>query len=342
MIVTSVRDDIVEQTAGLRHGRVHLFNPEQVGELQGNVRWSPIEGCQDPVTAIRRAATKVAATDTGGLSDQGFWTNKAAMVLAALMHAAALEGLSMAEVDAWALDEDPTPLTILSRPGLNTDRAAAQVRRYYALHVRTRDSIYLTLRQVLQCMDDPATAWTLCPPPGEGLDLEELLRRRETLYLISGDGHNPGTPILFTALVAEIHHTARQLASRRSNRRMDPPVTFLLDEAPEICPIPHLPKWLATAAGSGFCFVVGGQSWSQFEERWGPHGAKTIWNNTKAKMLFGATSDPDDVETMSKLCGQIALPYWETSVDGSGKRMRTRRWEMVPVLPPEEARMLRT
>ncbi|MGV9387242.1 type IV secretory system conjugative DNA transfer family protein [Nonomuraea sp. NPDC003707] len=343
VIVTSVRDDIVEQTAGLR-SRVHLFNPEQVGEWKGNVRWSPVDGCEDPATAIRRAANKVAATDTGGLSDQGFWTNQAAMVLAALMHAAALEGLSMAEVDAWTLDEDPAPLAILSRrrPGLNTDRAAAQVRRYYALHVRTRDSIYLTLRQVLQCMDDPATAWTLCPPPGEGLDLEDLIRRRETLYLVSGDAISPATPILFSALVAEIHHTARQLASRRPGRRLDPPVTFVLDEAPEICPITQLPKWLATAAGSGFFFLVGGQSWSQFEERWGQHGAKTIWNNCKSKMLFGATSDPDDTETMSKLCGQIALPYWETSVDGSGKRMRTRRWEMVPVLPPEEARMLRT
>ncbi|MDP4511837.1 type IV secretory system conjugative DNA transfer family protein [Nonomuraea turcica] len=344
VIVTSIRDDIVELTAGLRRGLVHLFNPEQVGEWRSTVRWSPVDGCDDPATAIRRAAHMVAATDTGGLSDQGFWTNQAAMVLAALLHAAALEGLTMAEVDAWALDEDPTPLTILSRrrPGLNTDRAAAQVRRYHALHVRTRDSIFLTLRQVLQCMDDPATAWTLCPPPGDGLDLEDLLRRRETLYLISGDSLSPATPILFSALVAEIHHTARELASRRPSRRLDPPVTFILDEAPEICPITQLPKWLATAAGSGFCFLVGGQSWSQFEHRWGPHGAKTIWNNTKAKMLFGATSDVDDTETMSKLCGQISLPYWEASVDASGKRMRTRRWEMVPVLPPEEARMLRT
>ncbi|HEX4818145.1 MAG TPA: TraM recognition domain-containing protein [Nonomuraea sp.] len=344
VIVTSIRDDIVEQTAGLRRGRVHLFNPEQVGDWRSTVRWSPVDGCQDPAAAIRRAAHMVAATDTSGLSDQGFWTNQAAMVLAALLHAAALEGLSMAEVDAWALDEDPTPLSILSRrrPGLNTDRAAAQVRRYHALHVRTRDSIFLTLRQVLQCMDDPGTAWTLCPAPGEGLDLADLLRRGDTLYLISGDSLSPATPILFSTLVAELHHTARRLAARRPGRRLDPPATFILDEAPAICPIPQLPTWLATAAGSGLLFLVGGQSWSQFQHRWGPQGAKTIWNNTKAKMLFGATSDVEDLKVMSELCGQIALPYWETSVDGSGKRMRTRRWEMVPVLPPEEARTLPT
>ncbi|MEU4576131.1 TraM recognition domain-containing protein [Nonomuraea sp. NPDC023979] len=346
VIVTSIRDDIVELTAGLRaqHHRVHLFNPEQFGTWASTVRWSPVDGCQDPATAIRRAAHMVAAAETGGLSNEQFWTNQAAMVLAALLHAAALEDLTLEHVYAWALDEDPTPLKILTRrrPGLNTDRAAALVRRYHTLHVRTRDSIFLTLRQVLRCMDDPATAWAVCPPPGQGLDLDDLLRQRETLYLIAGDSANPAIPALFSTLVAEIHHHARQLASRRSARRMDPPVIFVLDEAPEICPITQLPGWLATAAGSGFVFIVAGQSQSQFQQKWGHEGARTIWNNCKAKMLFGATSDPEDLKVMSELCGEIALPYWEQSVDGSGKRQRTRRWETVPVLPPEQARRLPT
>ncbi|GGO81347.1 type IV secretory system conjugative DNA transfer family protein [Nonomuraea cavernae] len=346
VIVTSIRDDIVGLTAGLRgeHRRVHLFNPDGFGTWASTVRWSPVDGCHDQATALRRAAHMVAAAETGGVSDEGFWTNQAAMVLASLMHAAALERLTMEQVYAWALDEDPTPLKILARPrpGLDTDRAAALVRRYHTLHVRTRDSIFLTLRQVLRCMDDPAIARMICPAPGEGLDLDDLLRRRETLYLIAGDDVSPAIPVLFTTLVAEIHHRARQLASRRPGRRMDPPVLFVLDEAPEVCPIPRLPGWLATAAGSGLVFVVAGQSHAQFRQKWGPEGARTIWNNAKAKMLFGATSDPEDLKTMSELCGEIALPYWETSVDGSGRRLRTRRWENVPVLPPEQARRLPT
>ncbi|MEV0151891.1 MULTISPECIES: TraM recognition domain-containing protein [unclassified Nonomuraea] len=344
VIATSIRDDIVTLTAGLRaqRGRVHLFNPERVGEYASTLRWSPVDGCEDQATAIRRAAHMVAATQTGGLSDEGFWTSQAAMVLAALLHAAALERLTLERVYAWALDEDQAPLKILDRQGRGTDRAAALVRRYHALHVRTRDSIFLTLRQALRCMEDPATAWAVCPKPGQGLDLEEVLRRRETLYMIAGEDAHPAIPVLFTTLVAEIHHQARQLASQRPSRRMDPPTMIVLDEAPEICPITQLPGWLATAAGSGLFFIVAGQSHSQFRQRWGAEGAKTIWNNTKAKLLAGATSDPDDLEVMSKLCGEIALPYWEESVDGSGKRQRTRRWETVPVLPPEQARRLPT
>ncbi|MEV4841029.1 TraM recognition domain-containing protein [Nonomuraea sp. NPDC049486] len=346
VIVTSIRDDIVGLTAGLRgeRRRVHLFNPDRFGTWASTVRWSPVDGCHDQATAIRRAAHMVAAAETGGVSDEGFWTNQAAMVLASLMHAAALERLTMEQVYAWALDEDPTPLKILTRPrpGLDTDRAAALVRRYHTLHVRTRDSIFLTLRQVLRCMDDPAIAHMICPAPGEGLDLDELLRRRETLYLIAGDDVTPAIPVLFTTLVAELHHHARALASRRPGRRMDPPVLFVLDEAPEVCPIPRLPGWLATAAGSGLVFIVAGQSQAQFRQRWGPEGARTIWNNAKAKMLFGATSDPEDLKTMSELCGEIAMPYWETSIDESGRRLHTRRWENVPVLPPEQARRLPT
>ncbi|MEV4477894.1 TraM recognition domain-containing protein [Nonomuraea sp. NPDC049504] len=343
-VVTSIRDDVAELTAGLRRGEVHLFNPERFGSYASTVRWSPVRGCHDQSTAIRRAATMVAATEAGGLTDQAFWTNQAAMTLAALLYAAGLEDLSLEHVDAWTLNEDPTPLKILTRhrPGHATDRAAALVRRYHNLHVRTRDSIYLTLRQVLRCMDDPDMAHMLCPPPGEGLDVSDFLRHRGTLYLVSGDSANPATPILFAALVAEIHHQARILAAGRPNRRMDPPLTFILDEAPEICPIPQLPGWVATAAGSGFTFIIAGQSWSQFKHRWTEHGAKTIWNNCKAKMLFGATSDPEDLNVMSDLCGEIALPYREKSVDGSGKPYYTRRWETVPVLPPEQARRLPT
>uniref|UniRef100_UPI003F4925D7 type IV secretory system conjugative DNA transfer family protein n=1 Tax=Nonomuraea sp. CA-252377 TaxID=3240003 RepID=UPI003F4925D7 len=342
-IVTSVRDDIVEHTAGLR-GNVELFNPERFGTWASTVRWSPVHGCHEQATALRRAATMVAATETGGLTDQAFWTNQAAMTLAALLYAADLENLTLEHVDAWTLNEDPTPLKILTRPrpGHNTKRAAALVRRYHNLHVRTRDSIYLTLRQVLRCMDDPAIAHMLCPPPGQGLDLEAFLRRRGTLYLISGDSTNPATPILFATLVSEIHHQARMLATPQPNRRTDPPVTFLLDEAPEICPIPQLPGWIATAAGSGFIFIIAGQSWSQFQHRWTEHGAKTIWNNCKAKMLFGATSDPYDLKVMSDLCGDITLPYREKSIDSSGKPHYTRRWETVPVLPADQARRLPT
>ncbi|MFI9557763.1 TraM recognition domain-containing protein [Nonomuraea endophytica] len=78
------------------------------------------------------------------------------------------------------------------------------------------------------------------------------------------------------------------------------------------------------------------------EERWGQRGAKTIWNSSKAKLFFGGTSDPDGLERVSKLCGEITLPQWEQSRDARGERIRTRRLETAPVLLAEQARMLPT
>ncbi|WP_193318389.1 TraM recognition domain-containing protein [Nonomuraea phyllanthi] len=98
----------------------------------------------------------------------------------------------------------------------------------------------------------------------------------------------------------------------------------MLDEVADTGPVP-LPAWPATAAGSGMSMIVAGQSWSRFRHRWRERGAKTIWNSAKAEVSFGAVSDPDDLEVISKLCGEVTLPVWEESRDARGERLRTRR-----------------
>ncbi|WP_228011515.1 TraM recognition domain-containing protein [Nonomuraea phyllanthi] len=129
------------------------------------------------------------------------------------------------------------------------------------------------------------------------------------------------------------------LGSRPPYGGLDPPPPFVLDEVADTGPVP-LPAWPATAAGSGMSMIVAGQSWSRFRHRWRERGANTIWNSAKAEVSFGAVSDPDDLEVISKLCGEVTLPVWEESRDARGERLRTRRWETVRVLPAEQARML--
>ena len=59
MVSTSTKPDMFTLTSGLRarRGQVHVFNPQGTGGIPSTVRWSPLEGCLDPATAIRRAAT---------------------------------------------------------------------------------------------------------------------------------------------------------------------------------------------------------------------------------------------------------------------------------------------
>ena len=62
---------------------------------------------------------------------------------------------------------------------------------------------------------------------------------------------------------------------------------------------------------------------SQLENRWGKHGADTIWSTCGTKVLLGSISDPDTLERASKLCG--------TAATATARK---------PVVPPELLRML--
>ena len=57
VIATTTKPDIYALTAAVRAGlgAVHVFNPQHIGGVPSTFSWSPVEGCEDPATAIRRA-----------------------------------------------------------------------------------------------------------------------------------------------------------------------------------------------------------------------------------------------------------------------------------------------
>jgi TraM recognition site of TraD and TraG len=90
----------------------------------------------------------------------------------------------------------------------------------------------------------------------------------------------------------------------------------------QVCPI-DLPVLLSDSAGKGVLIAAVCHSVSQLENRWGKHGADTIWSTCGTKVLLGSISDPDTLERASKLCG--------TTGTGDSKQS---------VVPPEMLRML--
>ncbi len=57
VIATTTKPDVFALTAAARsrRGPVHVFNPQGIGGVPSTFRWSPVDGCEDPATAIRRA-----------------------------------------------------------------------------------------------------------------------------------------------------------------------------------------------------------------------------------------------------------------------------------------------
>ncbi len=57
VISTTTKHDVFELTSGVRarRGPVEVFNPQGIGGVPSTCGWDPLEGCQEPAVAIRRA-----------------------------------------------------------------------------------------------------------------------------------------------------------------------------------------------------------------------------------------------------------------------------------------------
>ena len=71
VIATSTKADLCSLTSAARAGLgpVHVFNPQGIGGVASTFRWSPVDGCQDPATAIRRADAFAFAVSQKGVEE---------------------------------------------------------------------------------------------------------------------------------------------------------------------------------------------------------------------------------------------------------------------------------
>jgi hypothetical protein len=343
VVSTSTKPDVYVHTASLRvlkaaSGRVELFNPENLAGLPSTFRWSPVAGCEHPAVAAERAAALVGATSAAGGEDGTFWLDSSSKVLRCLLMAAALDNRTMGEVAMWVTN----PVTLAGEALTLLEQVhdrhvpagwAGELRQ--VLHTdakRTRESIFLTLSQSVAFMSDPDVATICTPMPSDPVfDVASFLADNGTLYVLGSERPHASVAPLLAALTSYVFETAKQLASRRTSGRLDPPLLLALDEAALITPVP-LDRWVADAGGRGIHIVWAVQSPSQLAQRWGREGANTVWNATNAKLVYGGLTLEADLTAISRLCGE----RHEVVRDGQwGQRL-----ERMPVLPVDRLRTL--
>jgi type IV secretion system protein VirD4 len=198
--------------------------------------------------------------------------------------------------------------------------------------------------RALACFSHEAVIDACCPTPGEALDIDQLLAENGTIYLLGKGSRLGAVAPLLTAFADEVFDCAERRAAAMPNRRLDPPLLGLLDEAPSIAPVPSLPELLADGRGRGIVLVYAMQSFSQAVTRWGAQRAETMGNATAITAVLGGLTSPTDLADLERICGQRRVRRISTHRGAGGKSgrdsSRTISWESEAVLRADQIRTL--
>ncbi|HEX6988978.1 MAG TPA: TraM recognition domain-containing protein [Bacillota bacterium] len=305
VIATTTKADVFALTAAVRgwRGRVHVFNPQLIGGVPSTFAWSPVEGCEDPATAIRRADAFAFAVSREGMEDGSFWSAKASDYLRGYFCAAALGGYDMLDVAAWVSGADPhVPERILTEAGAR--QWALTLGELRSEAHKTTATVRMVMSRALAFMADPALAASVLPSPGEGFDIASFLGRCGTVYLIAeAVGEDAPVAPLFAAMAGEIHYAAALTGQASRSGRLDPPLLMGLDEVTQICPVP-LPAWLSDSGGKGIQVVAVVHGEAQLTGRWDDHGRQVVLDTSSVKVFLPGITDTGTLEMAGLLCGQ--------------------------------------
>ena len=299
----TTRADLYELTAGTRAqlGPVYVFNPYGVGGIPSTFRPDIIAGCLSPEVAVRRAAALIG--ETSMLGEMVFWSDKAAVALAGLMHAAAVGGYDMAKVYLWANRSGESELAALARhPGASRELFAGLAEIY--ADTKAASSIRMTLLRSLGWLAVPELRDMVCGPQVRPVDAGEFAASRSTLYMILRDGSSSVAAPLFRLICDLMHHEGNLAATRTRYRRHVPGVFFAVDEVANIG-LPKLAQKLADSAGFGSFMAIVIHSVAQLREAYGADAAAAILACCGTKVIMPGLTDADTLEDLSVLCGTV-------------------------------------
>ncbi|BBA99146.1 hypothetical protein RVR_5648 [Actinacidiphila reveromycinica] len=295
VVVTTADTDTYHQTAGNRAklGPVHVFDPAHLVDVPGRLRWAPHGGCERPDTARVRAAALLAPLRTAR-ADEAIVHDAAVTLLRCWLHAAAVDGRPFRQVQRWSAGGASAGEAVRV---LRSDRAAAsgwsgELESVLHAHPERRDAAQALIRRALEPLNSVHVRDACTPAKSGGLDLESFTAERGTLYVvgerIEDPRSHPGAMPLLTALVSSVVEHGRRMAGRSPAGRLDPPMTFVLDDVAALAPVPELPVLLAEGHAAGLPTLAVLRSPEQGTAHW----RSPLWRQADMRLALGdATAD---------------------------------------------------
>lgn len=305
VVTTSTRGDNVRAVweARAKIGPCALFDPQGLTKLPSTLKWSPAQGCEDPMVASRRAQAIVGASSMGQSTSNQEWAGVATPTLGRW---GASPGL--AEEAARILKESPaaTPHwgTALDTE-LNSDP-------------RMLPSKWMGVSSATSSLMLPEVAEVLNPAPGEGLDPKAFLEQKGTLFLVgTKTGGGAAAPMLM-ALMDAITAQAREMAMSLPGNRLDPPLSLVLDEIANLAPWKELPTIMSDGGGVGISTMVILQSPAQARAAWGDHEAQQILDAATITIQLGGSGNDKELERLVNLMGDRAIKERSKTYSNTG------------------------
>jgi type IV secretion system protein VirD4 len=253
-----VLDAIVEARTG--RGRVWVFDPLNTANWPEPMVWNPVAGAAVSEVASSRGEAFAAGLtgDSGG--EQAFFRDAAAIIMARLLHAAALSpGHTMVDVVQWALElERSTTARDILRITSGAELLWAQTLEAASEGAdETIASVRMTLGQKVEPILSRKVMRQMTPQRGvEEFDPAAFVTSTDTLILITDDNARTNVAPLTTMLLAEVMDAAKAAAARSMIGRLDPPMRIVGDEIANVAPVPKLPGYLSDSRGSGIQWIV--------------------------------------------------------------------------------------
>jgi len=309
--------------------------------------WDPIAGCEDPMTAERRAKAFTAGTIKGAVADgygddaARFYAAEAAKVLQTYFHAAALAGHNLDVVLKWVAN----PRSATEPAELLHEHPRAAPLWHGLLHgalrgdERTAANTIATVQQAVSLFFQHDIRRRCVPGPGRpATNVADMIARRGTIYLLGREDPYASASPLMTAVTEHVLDTALAAANQSVHGRLCPPMLACLDELPSTAPLPTLRTRMANERALGLSFIYAAQTWRQLAAVFGETEARALFGLTNTLCVFGGSKDGGFNQEVSDLLGQVRVTRrnWQTGLMSG----RTYNADDIPILTGAEIRQL--
>ncbi|HEY3034215.1 MAG TPA: TraM recognition domain-containing protein, partial [Streptosporangiaceae bacterium] len=347
--LTKLDDLLLTLDERSRRGRpVAVLDPFGAAPGVPELVWDPVAGCVDSMLAERRAKAFTAGTVkgavAGGSGDDAarFYAAEGAKVLQAFFHAAALTGRTLDHVLGWVADPKHAtePEEILRTHPHAAPFWDGLLRG--ALHGddRTAGNTATTVQQSMALFFQEQIRARCVPGPGRpATDVEDLIARGGTVYLLGRDDPYASASPLMTAIAEHVLDTALLMASASPHGRLCPSFFACLDELPSTAPLPTLRTRMANERALGIWFIYAAQTWRQMVVCYSEDEARSLLGLTNNLILFGGGKDIHFYKEMSDLIDDVRISR-QTISDGPGGIGTSRSGEWDRVLRPGDIRRI--